>query len=446
MPQFGNPMTAPALALYLAASALSEPLWRMSLRRRAKRGKEDPARLAERMGLSAFARPGGVLVWVHALGIGEAGAILSVIRALREARPNVQVLLTTNTRTGADGLAKMGLPEGVIHQYAPVDAPGPIARFLDHWRPDAFVLAELDLWPRTLRSLGARGIPMVMVNARLTDRRFAGRMRLRSLFAEGLAGFRQLLVQDAVSAGRMAELGADKPRVRVAGLLKAAAAPLPVRDEDHTVWADALGKRPVWCAAATEAREHAPLLAAHAAAREAIPNLLLILAPRQLTDADSTCVLAAATFGNPPARRSLGQLPQATDAVFLADSMGEMGLWYRLAPLSFIGHSLDLPGDPPLSGKNPFEAALLGSVVLHGPRTGNFAESYEALDGADAAIALPTTQDLPETLVRLLTHPQAIAVRAAAASAVLEQARGALPLTLGAVLGVLPPAVGKGGL
>lgn len=439
-------MTAPALALYLAASALSEPLWRMSLKRRVQRGKEDPSRLAERMGHTTIARPKGVLVWVHALGIGEAGAILSVVRALRETRPDVQVLLTTNTRTGADGLAKMGLPDGVIHQYAPIDAPGPVARFLDHWRPDAFVLAELDLWPRMLRSLGLREVPMVMVNARLTDRRFAGRMRLRSLFAKSLAGFRQILVQDALSASRMAELGADQARVQVAGLLKAAAAPLPVRDEDQTALTDAFGGRPVWCAAATEAREHAPILAAHATAREVIPNLLLILAPRQLTDADSACDLAAATFGVPPPRRSLDQMPQADDAVFLADSMGEMGLWYRLAPLSFVGHSLDLPGDPPLSGKNPFEAALLGSVVLHGPRIGNFTESYEALDRGDAAIALATTQDLPDVLIRLLTNPQIMAARALAATTVLEQARGALPLTLGAVLGVLPPAVGKGGL
>lgn len=439
-------MTAPALALYLAASFLSEPLWRMSLKRRVQRGKEDPSRLAERLGHAAVARPLGVLVWVHALGIGEAGAILSVIRALREARPDVQILLTTNTRTGADGLAKMGLPEGVIHQYAPIDAPAPIARFLDHWRPDAFVLAELDLWPRMQRSLTARGIPMVMVNARLTDRRFAGRMRLRGLFAEGLAGFQQILVQDALSASRMADLGAQKAQVQVAGLLKAAAAPLPDPAEDRAGFADSLAGRPVWCAAATEAREHAPLLAAHATAREAMPNLLMILAPRQLTDADNASDLATATFGTAPPRRSLGQMPQLGDAVFLADSMGEMGLWYRLAPVSFIGHSLDLPGDPPLSGKNPFEAALLGSVVLHGPRIGNFAESYEALDRGDAAIALATSQDLPDVLIRLLTHPQIMAARALAATTVLEQARGALPLTLGAVLGVLPPAMGKGGL
>lgn len=434
------PATGPALALYLAVSALSEPLWRLSLRRRAAHGKEDPSRLSERLGHAATPRPEGVLVWIHALGIGEAGAILSVLRELRETRPDVRILLTTNTRSGADGLARMGLPDGVIHHYAPVDAPAPIARFLDYWRPDAFVLAELDLWPRMLQTLGTRGIPMLMVNARLTDRRFAGRMRLRGLFAKGLAQFQSILVQDPLSANRMEALGVDKARVVVAGLLKAAAAPLPDPAEDRALMEVALAGRPVWCAAATEAREHAPLLAAHAIARETLPNLLMILAPRQLTDAQGASDLAAATFGKAPPRRSLGQMPQAGDAVFLADSMGEMGLWYRLAPLSFMGHSLDLPGDPPLTGKNPFEAALLGSVVIHGPCTGNFAESYQGLDRADAAIALPTTQDLPATLVRLLTQPQALAARAAAAEKVLDQARGALPVTLDAVLGRLPPA------
>ncbi|MCF8486831.1 MAG: 3-deoxy-D-manno-octulosonic acid transferase [Rhodobacteraceae bacterium] len=430
-------MTAPALALYLAASALSEPLWRFSLQRRARRGKEDPSRLPERLGHAATPRPEGPLVWFHALGIGEAGAMLSVLRALREERPDVQVLLTTNTRTGADGLAKMGLPEGIIHQYAPIDAPAPIARFLHHWRPDAFVLAELDLWPRMLHSLSGRNIPMLMVNARLTDRRFAGRMRVRPLFSDLLGMFKTILVQDPQSATRMAQLGADSGQVRVAGLLKAAAAPLPDQSDARQALAVAIAGRPVWCAAATEAREHAALLAAHAVARETLPDLLMILAPRQLTDAQAASDLAKATFGAPPPRRSQDALPTPADSVFLADSMGEMGVWYRLAPVSFIGHSLDLVGDPPLTGKNPFEAALLGSVVLHGPCTGNFSESYAALDQSGAAIALTTTQDLPATLVRLLTHPQLLAQHAQRAEAVLDQARGALPLTLDALFALI---------
>ena len=383
-------------------------------------------------------RPGGPLLWVHALGIGEAGAMLALIRAVRRARPEVSVLLTTNTRTGADGLARMGLPEGVVHQYAPIDTPGAVAAFLNHWHPDAFVLAELDLWPRMLLALAARGVPMAMVNARLTDRRFAGRLRLSKLFAPLLALFRTILVQDATSADRMKVLGATADQTRIAGLLKAAADPLPAKDSDLATLRAALSSRPVWLAAATERREHAAVLRAHALARTTIPDLLLILAPRQLTDADATVQAVEAAFKRPPARRSLGGLPGPDDAVFLADSMGEMGLWYRVAPVSFIGHSLGVPGDPPLSGKNPFEATLLQSVVLHGPRTANFAESYTTLAEAGATRETPDAEAMAKAITDLLTDPGAHARHIAAADTVMAQTRGALPITLQAVLGLIP--------
>ena len=155
-----------ALAAYLGLARVSGPLWRWSVARRATRGKEDPARLAERFGTPSAPRPAGVVLWVHALGIGEAGAMLAVIRQVLLARPDISVLLTTNTKTGADGLARMGLPEGVIHQYAPVDSPDAIKAFLTQWRPDAMLLAELDIWPLTLSELARARDPMVMANAR----------------------------------------------------------------------------------------------------------------------------------------------------------------------------------------------------------------------------------------------------------------------------------------
>ncbi len=427
-----------ALSLYLAATAVAGPVWRQALKRRAARGKEDPARLAERMGRARTPRPEGTLIWLHALGIGEAGAMLSLIREIRAAQPGVGTLLTTNTRSGADGLARMGLPDGVIHHYAPIDTPAAVAAFLDHWRPDAFVLAELDLWPRMLRALAARGVPMAMINARLTDRRFAGRMRLRGLFAPLLPLFRTILMQDQTSANRMQALGAAPDQVAVAGLLKAAAAPLPLKAGDLAAFRAAIGHRPVWLAAATHAREHDAILHAHTVLRHADPDLLLILAPRQLTDADDAARAAEAAFEKPVPRRSLGNLPTPEDAVFLADSMGEMGLWYRTAPIAFVGHSLDIPGNPPLSGKNPFEATLLHSVVLHGPRTSNFAESYAALAEAGAAVPVTDAGDLAQQVARLLADPAARDDHAHAADRVMEKASAALPLTLGAVLGLIP--------
>ncbi len=426
-----------ALASYILAARLAAPLWRLSLRRRAARGKEDPARLPERLGHASAPRPPGPLLWVHALGIGEAGAMLSVIRAVQSARPDVAILLTTGTRTGAEGVARAGLPPGVLHQYAPLDTPGPVGRFLAHWRPDALLLAELDLWPLMLSRLCAARVPVVMANARLTDRRFANRRRIRPLMRDVLALVTAKLVQDAQSADRMAALGADPATVTVAGLLKAAAAPLP-DGADRPALAAALGTRPVWLAASAEGREVAPLIAAHRALRARLPQALMILAPRQPAQAEAAHRALVAAFG-PTARRSLGQAPGPEDAAWLADTMGEMGLFHRLAPVSFIGHSLPVDGPPPLTGKNPFEAAALGSAVLHGPGTGNFAESYAALHAAGAAVEVEDSPALAAALARLLTDPAARTALTAAAETVLTQSRAALPLTLQTLLPLLPP-------
>lgn len=427
-----------ALRTYLGASYLAAPLWRLALRRRVARGKEDPARLGERYGRTTIPRPPGPLLWVHALGIGEAGAMLAVIRALRSERPDVAVLLTTNTRTAAEGLARMGLPKGVVHQYAPVDTPGAVSRFLAQWRPDLLLLAELDLWPLMLSRLRRQSVPVIMANARLTDHRFAGRRKMRALMGDVLGLLDRMLVQNDQTRDRLITLGADPQRIQIAGLLKAAAEPLP--DSDHrAALAQHIGARPVWLAAAIEAREIPVLIAAHARARKARPGLLMIMAPRQLTDADAAETALTQAFGACP-RRSTGAVPGPQDAVYLADTMGEMGLWYRLSPLSFIGHSLAVNGGRPLTGKNPFEAVALGSVVLHGPCTGNFAESYAALDAAGALVPVADAQTIAAEILDLIQTPARREGLAGAGAQVLQQAAAALPLTVQAVLDRLPPS------
>jgi 3-deoxy-D-manno-octulosonic-acid transferase len=426
-----------ALTAYIALAHIWRPFWKRSLRRRAASGKEDATRIAERFGQASALRPDGPLLWVHALGIGEASAMLAVIEELRRDRPNLHVLLTTNTRTGADGLLQRGLPDGVTHQYAPLDTPSAVTAFLRQWHPDVLLLAELDLWPLMLSRLRAAQVPMVMANARLTDRRFRNRNRIKALMRDVLPLFEAILVQDATSQVRMAQLGAPPVRVSVAGLLKAAAPALPDRPEDRARFNDAIGRRPVWLAAATEARELPALIEAHEQARQSNPDLLMILAPRQLTDADAAAEALTATFGTCP-RRSKGDLPTPADTVFLADSMGEMGLWYRLAPMAFVGHSLSVEGAP-LTGKNPFEAAALGVAVLHGPCVGNFSESYQALAEGDACVQVAGASGLAEALTQLLEDPERTRQMTDASLRTLEQQRGALPLTVAAVLCHFPP-------
>ncbi len=429
-----------ALTLYLALSRWSEPLWKRHLKKRIARGKEEAGRQGERLATALPPRPDGPLLWCHALGYGEALALIAPIREILAERPDLTLLFTTSTRTAADGLARLGLPDRVIHQYAPVDAPGPVRRFLDHWRPDGFVLAELDLWPRMLTTLAARGVPMVMVNARLTDRRFANRRKLQGLYAPLWPLFQKILVQDQTSTDRMVTLGAPHDRVECAGLLKAAAAPLPDLPKARADLIQALGPRQIWVAASTQAREHDMILRAHAEMRKTLPDLVLVLAPRSPTDAPAIAQMAQDLFGQPAPRRSLGQSPTATTPVFLIDTMGEMGLVYRIAPLAFVGHSFPVPGDPPLTGKNPFEAAALGVMVLHGPCIGNFAESYEILAECGASEVVADAAALARRLPDLLSDPAQVIDRGEKGRAILAQAALALPTTLRAIATVLPPA------
>jgi 3-deoxy-D-manno-octulosonic-acid transferase len=277
-----------------------------------------------------------------------------------------------------------------------------------------------------------------MANARLTDRRFAGRRRMRPLMRDVLALIGTKLVQDNLTRDRMIALGAVPDSVVVAGLLKAAAAPLPDHPDRAAIDA-AIGERPVWLAAAIEVREAPALIAAHRQVQAAVPGTLLIVAPRQPAEADAVAAVFAAAFATAPARRSDGRLPGTEDAAYLVDTMGEMGLWYRLAPISFIGHSLLVHGKP-LSGKNPFEAAALGSAILYGPAIGNFAESYAALAPAHAARLVDRPDALAAQVVALILDPTARAGMADAALGVLELACAALPMTVAAILDCLPPA------
>lgn len=426
-----------ALQLYLGLTAVSAPFWRRALKKRVARGKEDPARLSERDGRASQSRPAGQLLWIHALGLGEAAAMLAVIRAMIAARPGLSVLLTTNTRTAADGLARLGLPEGVIHQYAPMEVPGAVGRFLDHWRPDALVVAELDLWPLTLWAAHKRGLPMVMLNVLMTERRFRNRQKMAPLMRAVLPMFSRIVVQDVATAASLVALGAPSDRMVVGGILKAAAAPLPVNAEDSARLVAAIGTRPVWLAAAILAGEEARMLAAHRLILARYPDALMILAPRQMTDGDRVATAVSAVFGPAP-RRSSGGLPVPAHPVYLSDSVGEMGLWYRHSPVAFIGHSLPEPGQPRLPGKNPFEAIAHDAAVLHGPDFSDFEASYADLDRAGGAACVADAEELADMVMALWSDPARQKGMVDAAAAVRQFHQAALIATTDVVLALLP--------
>lgn len=422
------------LALYRAVSSAGGPLIRLYLRRRLAIGKEDPTRLAERLGRSSRLRPPGPLIWIHAASVGESLSMLPLIVRLRESRPDHAVLLTTGTVTSARLMAKR-LPEGAFHQYVPVDRAAYVRRFLDHWRPDLALWAESELWPNLLLATAGRGIPMVLVNARISLRSFARWQRHPRMIARLLAGFVLCLGQTEADARRLAQLGA--PRTACVGNLKFAAPPLPADPDRLAALEEMLAGRPRWLAASTHPGEEVIAAAVHRSLKPRFPALLTTIVPRHPERGGEVAALLRRQ-GLIVARRSAGQPARAETDVYLADTLGELGLFYRALPIAFIGKSLTGRG-----GQNPLEAAQLGCAVVHGPHMNNFTEIAERLAAAGGAITVDDEPALSAAIGRLLEQPTEARRLAAAAQAVATSESEVLDAVLAALAEHLP-AWGQG--
>jgi len=416
------------LLLWRGMTTFAAPLLPFWLRLRVRRGKEVPERICERRGHATRHRPPGRLLWVHAASVGEAASLLPVLTALHRIAPALPVLVTTGTVTSAallaDRLALLGL-DHVIHQFAPLDMRAWIRRFLDHWQPDAAAFVESELWPNTILEADARGIPLALINARMSVRSFARWRRAKGLARTLLTRFRLVQAQSGRDAGRLAELGARG--VEAPGNLKFAAPPLPADPDTLRQLRAWFGQRPVWLAASTHPGEEAMVLEAHRALAPRHPGLLTVIAPRHPDRGAEIATLAAPLRVS---RRSQGGLPDGD--VWIADTLGELGLFYRLAQVAFVGGSLVARG-----GQNPLEPARLACPVVFGPHTWNFAEATAALIEAGAAARVQDAAALIHTVGGLLADP----VRRAAmgdAGAAAAARHGELPDRIArALLGLL---------
>ncbi len=419
-----------ALATYRAAGRLAAPLVDLALRRRESAGKEDPARRDERRGLPSLSRPDGRLVWVHAASVGEMLAALAFVERLTAT--GAAVLVTTGTVTSAE-IAATRLPIGARHQYVPVDVPGWVDRFLDHWRPDLAVFVESEIWPATIRALAVRNIPQVLVNARISERSARRWGRFDGLPRALFGRLALALAQSDADGERLRRLGT--PAVVVSGNLKFDGRPLGVDDGERARLADAIAARPTWVAASTHAGEEAIVATVHRMLRQSLPDILTVLAPRHPRRGDEVrAVLAEA--GLSVASRSKGEMPCPDSDVYLADTIGEMGLVYRLAPVAFVGGSL-----VPHGGQNPIEPTLLGVAVLHGPQVRNFADVYRALDESCGARSVADAATLAAAVAEAHADPAALAACVARARAVVGASTGALDRTVDALAPWLPPTV-----
>jgi 3-deoxy-D-manno-octulosonic-acid transferase len=432
-PARATPGSASALGLRLKAyrglASLARPLVPLLLRRRERQGKEDAARRPERLGRPSAPRPAGQLVWFHAASVGETLSILPLMAALAEARHSLSFLLTTGTVTSAQ-VARERLGPRALHQYAPLDVPEYVKSFLDHWRPDLGVFAESEIWPNLILESSMRAIPLALVNARMTKRSYR-RWRANRGFARPLFGrFSVVLAQNETLARRFKSLGAG--RAVAAGNLKIDTPPPPVDATELERFEAAVGGRPLMVAACTHEGEEAIVADAHSRLRERLPGLLTVIAPRHPERGAAIAELLQ-SGGLTVARRALGALPEAACDAYIADTIGELGMLYKLAPVAFIGGSLVDRG-----GHNPIEAVRQSAVVLTGPHWHNFADTYGALIRRRAVVVVHSAADLADSAARLIGDPGERAGMRARAEAALADLSGALPRTVAALLRYLP--------
>jgi len=388
-------MAATALSLYRLLGYAAGPIVRSHLRRRAAGGREDPDRIGERLGRPEIERPVGALVWIHGASVGESLSALPLIERIRRDWPSLQVLVTTGTVTSAR-LMNDRLPDGVLHQYIPVDLPGAVGRFFGHWKPTLGLIIESELWPNLLSQAKVHGIDLVLVNGRMSAASFAGWRRFRPLATRLLSSFGLVLAQSAEDQIRFESLGARGVRCR--GNLKFAAAPLSVdADQLHSLQA-LLGERPRWLATSTHPGEEEIIARAHAALAPKHKGLLTIIAPRHPNRGRDIAARLRAS-GHNVARRGAGETPTDATEIYVADTIGELGLWYRLCEIVLVGGSL-----VPKGGQNALEPARLGCAIICGAHMSNFRRIADSMADAGALRRVTDEAALAATVAELLDN------------------------------------------
>lgn len=389
---------SPALTAYRLATRALEPLAPRLLDSRVQKGKENAGRVDERLGMAGLARPQGPLVWIHGVSVGEALSILPLAERIRKDRPDVTVLVTTGTLTSAEVLAPR-LPQGVIHQFAPVDGPQAVAAFLDHWCPLMGIFVESELWPNLITAAKARNIPLALVSARITTKTYQGWQKAPGMARTLMSAFSHVWPQDEEGAERLRQMGA---RVDGRVNLKLSGEPLPYDRAEFSRLSGLIGERPVVVIASTHEDEEQAL---SKVLRNLAPRLLLIVVPRHPNRAPGI-VEELTREGWAMTRRSVGGDIANDVDLYLADTLGELGLFMRLADVVVMGGSFaPALGGGTVGGHNPLEPARLGKPAVSGPDGANWQQVNRILKQSGGLVSVLSHNQLPEIVGPLLDNP-----------------------------------------
>ncbi len=405
------------LFFYTAATVFFSPIIFILLGIRYLKGKEDHARFNERLGLCRKKRPAGTLFWMHGASVGECLSMLPLVRKILAENPTAHVMVTSGTVTSAALMADR-LPERAFHQYMPVDFPWAAKAFVKHWHPTAVLWFESEFWPNMLKSIHAKKIPLILLNGRISDRSFRRWQKMPGFIQALQSLFTLSLGQTKEDARRLSVLGA--PESACVGNIKYAAGISPFDPVELQKIKDCMGNRPSWTMASTHANEEEQGVGVHQTLVKTFPDVLTIFVPRHPNRADSIEAMCRKN-GLTVARRSRGELPTADTSVYLADTIGEMGLLYQLSDLVFVGGSLI-----PFGGQNMLEPMRLGRVVFIGPHAFNFREIVAEGKADESLFEVEDAAALAEKLLCHLKNPEQNAAIAERASVLASSQMGVL--------------------
>ncbi|MBR6408831.1 MAG: 3-deoxy-D-manno-octulosonic acid transferase [Alphaproteobacteria bacterium] len=386
------------LKLYKALLTFLYPLaLNRYIEKRKKNGKEDLKRFNERLGKATLPRPKGKLIWMHGASVGESISMLPLIHRLLEVFPDVHIMVTTGTTTSADVMAKR-LPDRAFHQYFPLEHPLYAARFIRHWKPDLALWFESEFWPAMLSALKKRNIPIILVNGRISNKSFRRWQQFEFVIKEILSCFTLCLGQSDEDTYRLKVLGAKN--TASLGNLKYAGLPLPVDETKKAELAEQFSGRNVWLVSSTHEDEEAKIGRFLKDLAKKVPNLLTVMVPRHPHRGIEIKERLEKEYGLSVSLRSADEKITNKTDVYIADTIGELGIFYELIDIVFIGGSLIAHG-----GQNFMEPSRSRDAVLVGPHMHNFTDAMNRAKRADAVIQVNDVLELIDMVEKLFTNP-----------------------------------------